>query len=182
VKSKLSKFSYALFELRHSTTKEAALSAYYAYAYSQLKYGIILWGNSTNINDLFVMQKKLIRIIAQIDNTKSCKPFFIKLNLLTLPSIYIYDICIYTFKNISLFTKVKDTHNVNTRHKSRLYLPQSRTKMLNTSPYYMAVKIFNKLPPYISKETNLKIFSNTLKSYLISKCFYSLNEYLTTKI
>jgi hypothetical protein len=58
VKSKLSKFSYALFELRHSTTKEAALSAYYAYAYSQLKYGIILWGNSTNINDLFVMQKK----------------------------------------------------------------------------------------------------------------------------
>lgn len=181
VKSKLSKFTYALYEIVHSTSTEAALAAYYAYAYSQLKYGIILWGNSTDVNELFILQKKCIRIIANIDNRHSCRPYFIKLNLLTLPSIYIHDICIFTFKNIKNFTKVKDTHNINTRHKDRLYLPPSRIKMLNTSPYYMSVKIFNKLPYHIKNEPNIKSFSKMLRSYLISKCFYSVNDYLNDK-
>lgn len=177
VKQKLSKFTYALFHIKCSTDIKTALSAYYAYAYSWLRYGVILWGNSVNSHDLFILQKKCIRIIAQIDNLDSCRPYFIKYNLLTLPSIYIHDVCIFVFKNLDYFTKVKDTHNVNTRHKDRLYLPPSRIKMLNQSPYYMAVKIYNKLPKEIKKETKLATFDRKLKSYLIKNCFYALEEY-----
>ncbi|KAF9822449.1 hypothetical protein SFRURICE_003449 [Spodoptera frugiperda] len=114
IKSKLSKFTYALFQIKCSTNVETALSAYFAYAYSWLRYGIMLWGD-------------------------------------------------ILFKNKNSFTKVEDTHNVNTRHKNRLYLPPSRIKMLNQSPYYMAVKIFNKLPKDLQNETKETIFTRKLK-------------------
>lgn len=181
IKSKLSKFTYALFQIKCSTNVETALSAYFAYAYSWLRYGIMLWGDSVNIHDLFILQKKCVRIIAHINNQDSCRPYFIKYNLLTLPSIYIYDICKFVFKNKNSFTKVEDTHNVNTRHKNRLYLPPSRIKMLNQSPYYMAVKIFNKLPKDLQNETKETIFTRKLKKILIQKCFYSIKEFFEEK-
>lgn len=177
IKIKLSKFIYALFQLKHSTNTDTALSAYYAYAYSWLRYGVMLWGNSVNINDLFIIQKKCVRILAQIENTQSCKPYFIKFKLLTLPSIYILDICIFVFKNINHFKKISETHNRNTRHKDKLYLPYSRINMLNKSPYYMAIKIFNNLPKDIKSEPKITIFIRKLKSYLVKKCLYSTEEY-----
>lgn len=125
--------------------------------------------------------KKCVRILAHIDNTQSCKPYFVKLKLLTLPSIYIHDLCIFVFKNSNIFPKTKDIHNVNTRHKNRLHLPPSRIKMLYHSPYYMAVKIFNKLPEQIKEETKFNKFNRKLKEYLTQKCFYSVAEYLEQK-
>lgn len=181
IKTKLSRFTYALYEINHSTDAATALSAYHAYAYAWLSYGIILWGNSVNANDLFLLQKKCIRIIAQIKNTDSCRPFFIKFNLLTLISIYILDICIFVFKNMTLFKKIQETHNVNTRNKHKLSLPYSRIKMLNCSPMYMAVKIFNKIPTDITIEKNINPFKNKLKKYLITNCFYTLEEFFAAK-
>lgn len=181
IKTKLSKFTYALFEINLSTNTETALTAYYAYAYSWLKYGIMLWGNSVNAHELFLMQKKCIRIIAQIDNTQSCKPYFKKFNLLTLTSIYIHDLCLFVYRNLNSFTKFKDVHSINTRHKEKLCLPSSRIKMLSGSPYYMAIKIYNKLPQHIKNEQNLKTFNKQIKQYLIDKSFYTLYEYLNDK-
>lgn len=178
IKSKLSKFTYALFQINHSTNTQTALTAYYAYAYSWLRYGVMLWGNSVNMSELFLLQKKCVRILAQIDNTQSCKPYFIKLNILTLPSIYILDICIFVFKNNNTFTTKKEIHSINTRNRDKLHLPLSRIKMLNESPYYMAVKIFNKLPNIIKKEKILILFTKRLRFYLIKKCYYTIAEFM----
>ncbi|KAJ8704273.1 hypothetical protein PYW08_012997 [Mythimna loreyi] len=98
--------------------------------------------------------------------------------MLTLPSIYVLDICVFVFKNIDKFTRVEDTHNVNTRHKKRLCAPFSRTKTLSGSPYYMAVKIYNKLPNTFKTEKSPTLFQKKIKQYLIEKCFYSVKEYL----
>lgn len=46
-KAKISKFSYALREVKKTTDIQTALTMYYAYANAWLSYGIILWGNST---------------------------------------------------------------------------------------------------------------------------------------
>ncbi|KAG7309606.1 hypothetical protein JYU34_004074 [Plutella xylostella] len=128
------------------------------------------------------MQKKIIRILAHIKNQESCKPYFIKMKILTLPCLYIYDISIFVFKNKEKFLQTKDTHSINTRNKNKLYLPPSRIKMLNESPHYMAVKIFNNLPTNITSETNIKVFCKSLKHYLLDKCFYSIKEFMNLKI
>lgn len=86
VGKKLSKFTYALFELKKCTDLKTATSAYYAYAYAWLSYGIILWGNSTEVNQLFVLQKRCVRTLVNITDTESCRPHFIKQKILTLTS------------------------------------------------------------------------------------------------
>lgn len=99
LKTKLSQFVYALCFIKRNTGKECALSAYYAYAHSWVSYGIILWGNSVEANDVFIMQKKYLRIIVNIQQLDSCKLHFQKNKILTLPSIYISEIATYVKKN-----------------------------------------------------------------------------------
>lgn len=65
---------------------EAALAAYYAYAYSRHKYGILLWGNST-----VVLQNKCIGTdTCQYRNSESCQSHFTILRILSITSIYIF--------------------------------------------------------------------------------------------
>jgi hypothetical protein len=181
IKSKLAKFTYALYQLKRNTNIDTALAAYYAYAYSWLRYGIMLWGTSTNADELFVMQKKCVRILAHIDHMQSCKPYFKKYKLLTLTSIYIQDIALFVHKNIDNFKKIQDTHSRNTRHKNKLYLPPSRLTILNQSPFYMCIKIYNHLPGHLIVENNINQFKKMLNAYLVEKCFYTLNEFISSK-
>jgi hypothetical protein len=107
IKTKLCKFVYALNVLKTNTSLECALSAYYAYAHSWLQYGVVLWGGSTGAQQLFVMQKKCVRILAHVRIPNSCRPYFIKLKLLTLPCIYILQTALFVHENPYLFKKKK---------------------------------------------------------------------------
>jgi hypothetical protein len=89
ISNKMSSFIYALYHLKRVTDFKSALAAYYAYAHSVLSYGIVLWGNSCDLNKLFIIQKKCVRILTNIDQMESCRPHFIKHKILTLVSIYI---------------------------------------------------------------------------------------------
>lgn len=56
-------YTHYMYSLKSNTDIKTAMSVYYAYAFAWLKYGIILWGNSTDANDLFIMLKKFVRIL-----------------------------------------------------------------------------------------------------------------------
>lgn len=178
MRSKLSSFSYALREIKKTTNIETAITTYYAYAHAWLSYGIILWGNSTDAASLFTLQKKLIRIIANIDQTDSCRPYFLKYKILTLPSLYILEICKFVRKYKELYTKRKDLPcKYLLRQKNKLVLPTSRLKLNSSSTFSSSIKIYNKLPDMLKNESNDIIFSQKLKQFLTSKCYYTINEY-----
>lgn len=61
---------------------------------SILRYGLIMWGNSSDRNRLFVAEKKCIRAILWN---------FTGWNIPTLVSFYIYQICIVMWKHTFLF-------------------------------------------------------------------------------
>lgn len=176
VKSKLSQFIYAIKILKSNTKLECALTAYYAYAYAWFRYGIIMWGHSTDASDLFIIQKKMLRIILNLKQRVSCRPFFTNLNLLTLPSIYILETAMFVKKHISLFEKVKSD-----RRKNNLSVPTHNLIMYRNSPYYRAVLIYNKLPDLFKANVEHKTFKNKLNSLLITKGYYSIEEFLTDK-
>lgn len=183
LKSKLSRFTYALNELKKGTNLQTAITAYYAYAHSLLRYGVLLWGNSTDANDVFILQKRCIRILMNIDNTVSCRQHFIEQKILTLTSIYILETCIFVRNNTHFFRRVKDNHTrlLNTRHRERLAPPQSRLVLHSNGPHVMCVKIYNNIPIDIKNEHNYIKFNKQLKSYLTTKCFYSLKEFFDTQ-
>jgi hypothetical protein len=86
---KLSQLCYAITTIKSSAKKNLVKTMYFAYMRSFLKYGILFWGNTRNLQKLFKKQKRAIRLIANISNTSSCKPYLKKLKIMTLPCIYI---------------------------------------------------------------------------------------------
>ncbi|RVE46275.1 hypothetical protein evm_009099 [Chilo suppressalis] len=74
VVNKLSSFTYALYELRKCTNAQCALTAYHAHAAAWIRYGIIFWGNSADVQEAFILQKRCIRVIANLSSLESCRP------------------------------------------------------------------------------------------------------------
>ena len=175
ISSKLSSFTYALTELKKTTDLQTATCAYYAYANSWLRYGIVLWGNSTNVSKIFVLQKKCIRILANIDQMTSCRSYFKSLEILTLTSLYIIELCTLVRNNKNLFPKY--TRPTNLRPINKLASSTSKLSLVNTGPYAMSIKIYNTLPEHIRNINKNNTFKRTLKKYLIEKCYYSLQEF-----
>ncbi|KAI5637665.1 hypothetical protein NE865_09648 [Phthorimaea operculella] len=177
IASKLSRFTYALSELKKTTNQTTATSAYYAYANSWLSYGIILWGNSTDVKDLFKLQKRCIRIITNISQDESCRPHFRQQNILTLTSMYIFETAKFVRKHKYIFPNDKDPPNSRLRPRNKMAIPFSRMKMFCSGPYTMGIKIYNNIPSMIKSEEKDTVFNSRLKTYLIQKSFYTLQEY-----
>lgn len=183
LKTKLSRFIYALSIIKTNTNFKTALSAYYAYAYAWLSYGLVLWGDSTDFADIFVLQKKCLRILVNIKPRESCKPHFIEKEILTLPSMYIYQICQFVKKHRYLFKSNCEIHPAYTRrHKNKLVQPiNPKLALTKGSPNYRSVAIYNNLPDHLEKEENYNIFNRKLKSLLAKKAYYSVKEYMEDK-
>lgn len=178
---KLSSFIYALQHLKRASDFQTALSVYYAYAYSRMTYGLVLWGNSSELQKIFILQKKCIRILTNIDQMESCKPHFRELNILTLPSMYIFESCKFVRNHINLFTPTTGKIKRNNRNLNKLQLPFSKLKIVTSSPPYMVIKIYNHLPNSIRNIEKLSLFKKLLKTFLINKSYYNLHEYFNDK-
>jgi len=60
---------------------------YFAYFHSTIKYGLIIWGNSTNTSRVFTLQKRII--MSGVGVTSSCRNLFKKLDILLVSYQYI---------------------------------------------------------------------------------------------
>jgi hypothetical protein len=95
---------------------------YFAYMHSSLKYGILFWGNVRNLKKVFKLQKRTIRLIANISSTTSCKPYCKKLKIMALPCIYIYEILLHIKMSSSKLETNSMFHSHDTRTKSNLFI------------------------------------------------------------
>lgn len=179
IKTKLSQFIYALRQLKKTTNIQTALTAYYAFAHAWLSYGVILWGNSTLAQDLLILQKKCIRIITNIKQTDSCKPYFRDLKILTLPGMYILESCKFVKAHPEFYSTIGDLpRRYESRSKNNLLQATSNLALHKNGPYSMSIKIYNKLPDHIKNEPNNNKCVNTLKKFLVANAYYTVNEYL----
>jgi len=69
-------------------------------------------------------------------------------------------------------------HSINTRTKPNLHQSLSYLTTYQKGTYYIRIKVLNSLPTQIKDFSyNIKLFKLTLKSYLYSHSFYTLEEY-----
>jgi len=69
--------------LKHILLQSTLRTIYYAYIHSILSYGIILWGRSSSVKKLFILQKKIVRIITNTGVSKSCREAFKNMEIIT---------------------------------------------------------------------------------------------------
>ncbi|KAG8228924.1 hypothetical protein J437_LFUL009148, partial [Ladona fulva] len=161
---KLSSVFYMLSVLKHSLSIDVLKKVYYAYFYSHVSYGIIFWGSSTQIINIFMIQKKIVRTICNAPYRAHCKPLFRKLEILTIPSIYILKTLLFTRHNISLLEKSSVYHQHFTRRINDFHTPQQNLETFSLSPKVSGIKFYNALPTTIK---NIRGVANDwLKSYL----------------
>jgi hypothetical protein len=154
------------------------LQLYYAYVYSLISYGVIFWGvqNSLLVN-IFKIQKRSVRTMKFMLPYDSCRGVFKKMNLLTVPSIFIYHCIVFKLEHNESFIKSQDVHQYNTRNKNNVMVPKHRSTLFESSPYYVTAKLFDKLPVILKNIKNVTFFKNLFKKVLIAKEYYSVDEF-----
>ncbi|PSN54462.1 hypothetical protein C0J52_05549 [Blattella germanica] len=144
---------------------------------------LFLWGNHTSVSKLLVIQKRCVRMICGAQYREHCKPLFVRLGVLTLPSMYILDCLLYFLKENqgcdSFYTvsqilsgEIRHTpkdiapnhiHLHNTRNRHNLLTPKCRLQKSHSSYIIMGIQLYNKLPLYIRNIQDINIFKRRIK-------------------
>jgi hypothetical protein len=94
---------YALRSITPYMSQEVMKMVYHAYFHSTMLYRIIFWGNSTDSQKNFKMQKRAIRIITGSKNRDPCRDLFKNLKILPFYSQYIFSLLIFVTENKSMY-------------------------------------------------------------------------------
>ena len=170
---------FILRRLKSIVDLDVLLSVYYAYIHSHISYGIALWGNHYTSIRIFKLQKKAIRIICGSDVQAHCRPLFVKLNVISLPSLYVYNCILYVKKNMNKFLSHHDVHNYNTRNCSDIVPEFCRFSTTQKNLHNMSVNFYNRLPKSV-RDMEYKKFKVHMKKELIASCLYSVQDYFRT--
>ena len=173
---KISKNTFLLRNLANNLSLNCLCMAYYALIHSLLNYSILVWGHSSSLSRLFKLQRRSIRIIANIGYREDCRAYFKSLKILTLPSLYIYRCLEFITRHTELYPKVNLYHNYRTRHEDICFRNLRLTKSRDAINYF-CIKFLNTLPDEV-RRYNSHDFLKNVKQYLIRRAFYSLDEYL----
>ena len=153
-------------------------TVYFSYFHSIMSYSIIFWGNSHFSKNIFKIQKRILRIITSKSKRESCRHLLQQLQILTLPSQYIFSWLVFVTKQRDLFLSNSKIHDSNTRYQYNLHLPNTNLSLVQKGVLYSSSKIYNNLPTHIKSLSNdLKRFKSKLKSFLLEQSLYSLEEF-----
>ena len=72
---KLSAVCFSIRNLILSLNLNILCMVYFAYFHSVLQYGIIFWGNSTHVHQVFKLQKRVVRVMSVVGPRSSCRSF-----------------------------------------------------------------------------------------------------------
>jgi len=155
---------------------------YFSYVHSVMSYGIIFGGNSHHSNSIFKIKKRLIRIITNTGSCDSRCHLFKQLQILSLPSQYIFSLLFFVNKNRGLFQTTSEIHDLNTRFNYNLHLASTNLILVQKGVLCSGSKIYNHLPSNIKVLSNdAKHFKSTLKTCIIEHMFHSLHEFYQTE-
>jgi hypothetical protein len=177
---KLSSAVFALRSLaRECNDRQALLIVYHGLFMSTARYGIIAWGatSESNMDRVLKLQKKAIRVIANLGWRDSCRGVFTDLGLLTVPSAYILDSIMYVLQKGNP-TSVGNITGRLTRQVHDLHLSPTRTHKSDSHVLRNGRILFNALPGDIKAlRGDLRSFKRKLLSHLLAGAFYSVSEF-----
>ena len=152
---------------------------YYSLIYSQIKYGLIIYGFTTksNMNKLQTLQNKLLKVLTFKDRRYPTNDIHSQLKILKIEDLlyqeklsfvhnYINDKLPPTFQNY--YTEFAMVHNIETRNKNyNFIIPHHKTNIGAATIKINGAKIWNNLDTKIKQISNIKIFRKCIKEKFI---------------
>lgn len=176
--AKLNSAYFAILSLKNTLDTGGLLAVYYALAFSHLSNNIVCWGSiGTQCKRIFIIQKRILRLIFNINFRESCKETFISNKILTFPCIYIFNCLKFVNNNRYSLKKLGNAESRTTRGNDLLEVPKHKTRFFENSPLYKCTTIHNKLPIQF-RALRGAVFERRVKSFLLEKAFYSVRDFL----
>lgn len=149
VVKKVRYFLYLVHSLKHLPIKVLQV-IYYAYVYSLINYGLIVWGGAyaTELEQLSNLQNKFIKILKND-------------NIPTLEELYIAKCVVFHYGRLGL---TYCTSTSKTRNKD-IAIPKHKKTIFEKTSLYTAIKSFNRLPNQLK---SLKNSDKTIKCKIIN--------------
>ena len=132
----LNKACYAIRAIKPLLSLNMLRPIYFSYFHSIMSYSIILWGNSYPSNNIFKIQAGIIRIMTNKSKCDSCRYLFNQMQILTLPSQYIFSLLIFVVQNRDLFLFNSEIHNINSHNNSNLHMPNTNLTVVQKGVLY----------------------------------------------
>ena len=177
IHSKISQIQGLFFKLSLYLPLHILISLYYALIYSNLTYCIEAWGSApiTTVNKLFIVQKKVIKLIFGLSIYDSSSNLFKLNNFLKLKDIYKLHCLVYMYNNFHLNKSTKFCSDIlqcqinqsySLRNSGLLRLPKIKRIRCKQSLMYQGIKLWNALPNLIRLSKSKCIFKKLCKSHL----------------
>lgn len=87
----------------------------------------------------------------------------------------------FVVENGTLTVSLGEIHNYETRRKNKYLLQKPKLNVYKKGPIYAGSKFYNTLPENLQGKDD-KSFKFKLKKCLLDKCYYSINEFLTSRL
>lgn len=178
--ARLGSACFALRRLSRVVSADVVRACYFATVHSLLQYGAELWGRAADRERVFRMQKRAVRAIARTAWDAPARPYFISLQVLTLPSIIILQAVMHVRQNLERFKTRGDHHArcYNTRGAGKLASVPNRLAKSDRLTHVLGPALYNNLPDDIVTAPSLSSFKRRLKSWLVEKAFYNVEEFM----
>jgi hypothetical protein len=158
--------------------RDIMLTLYTSLIMPYLEYCNIAWATNTTmlLEKLYILQKKIIRIITSSKWNTHSDPLFKEARSLKLHDINILQVAIFMFKAMNnilpssfanYFLLVKDIHNHETRHKNDIHQIQFRTNLRGSSIRIRGPKIWNAIPVFVKNVNCIFAFKKQLKNIIM---------------
>ena len=178
---KLSRTTGIFYKIRHYVPLQTLICLYNSLFSSFLNYGIIVWGLTYDsyLNQLFLLQKEILRCINFQPFTAPSAPLFHSLKVIKLQDMLLLNISTLAYKAIyklspicfhNYFTPNSSVHRIGTRQSTRgdLFLSLKRTTLFGLQTVqYFGSKLWNTLPFFIRVASSPSPFRSKLKAYYI---------------
>jgi len=186
IAQKISTSLYFMRTAKHFLTEKALKLVYYSLVHSHLIYAIQIWSScpQSNVDQLFKLQKKAIRILSNAGYNAHTQPIFKKMKILPLPDLITF-FRLQFMQRFSfglaprIFVDVWTTqaarhhqnlHNYLLRNSDNLYIPPARINSNDKHPFHLFPRIWSDFDAFDIKFTrNKSEFNLKLKKFLLEK-------------
>ena len=162
---------------------------YYGLFESFLFYGVSVWGSTYPMytDPIFILQKRILKIITLNEVTVSSAPLFDSLQILKLSDLFKLQVTSFVYECLNslapiyfreYFTSIHSIHNIGTRQskKGDLYVLHCNTTQYGLrSIHYSGVRIWNSLTVEIKNSQFLPNFKKKMRAYIFS--FYKFYKF-----
>ncbi|KAF6201456.1 hypothetical protein GE061_003847 [Apolygus lucorum] len=141
----------------------------------------IILGSAANLELVFRMQKRVLRVLLGLKPGQSCKGKFRENKLMTVPATYVYRAVLFARKLRPWFEDMKFDHDFSTLRADLMIVPRHRMKFFERCASFSIIKILNHIGDGVLSCPTVKIKS-VLKKYFINAEFYSVKDFFQSSV